>query len=200
MALTLLLGGARSGKSALAARLAGRWDGPVTVVVTGEARDAEMAERIRRHRAARPGHWRTVEEPLELAAALAAAPADAFVVLDCLTLWVSNLLEQGLDDRRVEALARSAAATAAARAAPTVAVSNEVGSGIVPADALSRRYRDLLGQVNAVWAEAADQALLLVAGRAVPLLDPLDLLGPDPGPAAAGAGRPPPPTTAHAGG
>jgi adenosylcobinamide kinase / adenosylcobinamide-phosphate guanylyltransferase len=177
MPLTLLLGGARSGKSALAARLAGRWDGPVTVVVTGQARDAEMAERIRRHRSGRPGHWRTVESPREVGAALAAAPADAFVVLDCLTLWVSNLLEQGLDDRRVEQLARSAAATAAARAAPTVAVSNEVGAGIVPADALSRRYRDLLGQVNAAWAAEADQALLLVAGRAVPLLDPLAVLG-----------------------
>jgi adenosylcobinamide kinase / adenosylcobinamide-phosphate guanylyltransferase len=180
MPLTLLLGGARSGKSALAVRLAGRWDGPVTVVVTGEARDAEMADRIRRHRAGRPGHWCTVEAPREPEAALAAAPADAFVVLDCLTLWVANLLEQGLDDRRVEDLARSAAATAAARPAPTVAVSNEVGAGIVPADALSRRYRDLLGQVNAVWAAAADQALLLVAGRAVALADPLDLLGPAP--------------------
>ena len=180
MPLSLLLGGARSGKSALAARLAGRWDGPVTVVVTGEARDAEMAERIRRHRAGRPGHWGTVEAPREVEAALAGAPADAFVVLDCLTLWVSNLLEQGLDDRRVEELARSAAAAAAARAAPTVAVSNEVGAGIVPADALSRRYRDLLGQVNAVWADAADQALLLVAGRAVPLLDPLAALGLEP--------------------
>jgi adenosylcobinamide kinase / adenosylcobinamide-phosphate guanylyltransferase len=176
MPLTLLLGGARSGKSALAARLAGRWDGPVTVVVTGEARDAEMAERIRRHRAGRPGHWGTVEAPREFEAALAGAPADAFVVLDCLTLWVANLMEQGLDDGRVEAMARSAAATAAARAAPTVTVSNEVGAGIVPADALSRRYRDLLGQVNAVWADAADQALLLVAGRAVPLADPLELL------------------------
>jgi len=180
MALTLLLGGARSGKSALAARLAGRWDGPVTVVVTGEARDAEMAERIRRHRAGRPGHWRTVEAPREVEAALAGAPDDAFVVLDCLTLWVSNLMEQGLDDPKVEELARSAAAMAAARAAPTVAVSNEVGAGIVPGDALSRRYRDLLGQVNAVWAAAADQALLLVAGRAAPLLDPLAALGLEP--------------------
>ena len=99
------------------------------------------------------------------------------MVLDCLTLWVSNLMEQGLDDRRVGELARSAAAVAAARPAPTVAVSNEVGAGIVPADALSRRYRDLLGQVNAVWAAAADQALLLVAGRAVPLVDPLAVPG-----------------------
>jgi adenosylcobinamide kinase / adenosylcobinamide-phosphate guanylyltransferase len=173
MPLTLLLGGARSGKSALAARLAGRWAGPVTVVVTGQARDAEMAERIRRHRAARPGHWHTVEEPLELEAALARAPGDGFVILDCLTLWVSNLLEQGLADEEVERRARSAAAAAAARAAPTVTVSNEVGAGIVPAAALARRYRDLLGQVNTIWAGVADQTLLLVAGRAVPLLDPL---------------------------
>ena len=146
------------------------------MVVTGEARDAEMAERIRRHRAGRPGRWGTVEAPREVGAALAGASADAFVVLDCLTLWVANLLERGLDDRRVEELARSAAATAAARPAPTVAVSNEVGAGIVPADALSRRYRDLLGQVNAVWAAAADRALLLVAGRALSLTDPLELL------------------------
>jgi adenosylcobinamide kinase/adenosylcobinamide-phosphate guanylyltransferase len=177
MALTLLLGGARSGKSALAARLAGRWAGPVTVVATGQAGDAEMAERIRRHRAGRPGHWTTVEEPLELEAALAAAPAGAFVVLDCLTLWVANLMDQGLDDPQVEGRARSAAAAAAARAAPTVTVSNEVGAGIVPASALARRYRDLLGQVNAIWADAAAQTLLLVAGRAVPLGDPLAALG-----------------------
>ena len=176
MAMTLLLGGARSGKSALAERLAARWDGPVTVVVTAQARDAEMAERIRRHRARRPAGWRTIEEPLDLEAALAKAPAEAQVVLDCLTLWVSNLVEQGLTDEQVGQLARSAAAAAAARAAPTVVVSNEVGSGIVPADPLSRRYRDLLGQVNAVWAAAAGQALLLVAGRAVPLADPLEVL------------------------
>jgi adenosyl cobinamide kinase/adenosyl cobinamide phosphate guanylyltransferase len=177
MPLVLLLGGARSGKSALAVRMAGGWAGPVAVVATLEARDQEMAERIRRHRGERPGHWLTLEAPRELERALREAPADAFVIVDCLTLWVSNLLEQGLDDRRVEQLARSAAATAAARTAPTVAVSNEVGAGIVPADALSRRYRDLLGQVNAAWAAEADQALLLVAGRAVPLLDPLAVLG-----------------------
>ena len=177
MGLTLLLGGARSGKSALAARLAARHQGPVTVVVTGEARDAEMAERIRRHRAGRPAHWQTVESPRDLEPAIAGAPADGFVVLDCLTLWVSNLMERGLDDHRVETLARSAAAAAAARAAPTVAVSNEVGAGIVPADPLSRRYRDLLGQVNATWAAAADQTLLLVAGRALLLADPMALLG-----------------------
>ena len=177
MALTVLLGGARSGKSALAQRLAARWDGPVTVLVTGEAKDGEMAARIARHRAARPPGWATVEEPLELEAALAAVPAGACVVVDCLTLWVANLLEQGLPDGRLQERARAAAGLAAARAAPTVAVSNEVGAGIVPAEPLARRYRDLLGQVNAAWVAAADQALLLVAGRAVPLRDPLEALG-----------------------
>jgi adenosylcobinamide kinase/adenosylcobinamide-phosphate guanylyltransferase len=177
MALTLLLGGARSGKSALAERLAARWDGPVTVVATAQARDAEMAERIRRHRDRRPAGWRTIEEPFDLEAALALAPAGAQVVVDCLTLWVSNLMEQGLTGEQVGRQARSAAAAAAARVAPTVVVSNEVGAGIVPAEAVSRRYRDLLGQVNAAWAAAADHALLVVAGRAVPLLDPLAVLG-----------------------
>jgi len=183
MALTVLLGGARSGKSALAAQLAGSWAGPVTVVVTGQAGDAEMAERIERHRAERPRSWRTVEAPRELEPALTAAPDGGFVIVDCLTLWVSNLMGQGLAAGQVEQRARAAAAVAAARSGPTVAVSNEVGAGIVPAEAVARRYRDLLGQVNTIWAAAADQALLLVAGRAIPLLDPMTVLGTASGPA-----------------
>ena len=119
MPLTLLLGGARSGKSALAARLAGRWPGPVTVVATGQAGDAEMAERIRRHRAERPGHWATVEEPLALEAALAKVSAESFLVLDCLTLWVSNLHgQQGLDDGQVQERARSATRSASGSCPP----------------------------------------------------------------------------------
>jgi adenosyl cobinamide kinase/adenosyl cobinamide phosphate guanylyltransferase len=186
MPLTLLLGGARSGKSALAVRAAVVWDGPVEVVVTAEARDAEMAARIRRHRDGRPAGWRTVEAPRELEAALRAAAPAALVIVDCLTLWVSNLLELGLDDAEVERRARAAAVLAASRATPTLAVSNEVGSGIVPAQPLARRYRDLLGQVNAAWADAADQTLLLVAGRALPLQDPLTALGAATRPGAAG--------------
>jgi len=194
MGLTLLLGGARSGKSALAVRAAGAWTGPVEVVVTAEPRDAEMAARIRRHRARRPGHWRTVEAARELEAALRGADAAAFVVVDCLTLWVSNLLEQGADDAEVARRAAEAAALAARRTAPTLAVSNEVGSGIVPAAPLARRYRDLLGQVNATWADAAERSLLLVAGRALALQDPIAALATpaasppaarDPGPGAA---------------
>jgi adenosylcobinamide kinase / adenosylcobinamide-phosphate guanylyltransferase len=177
MALTLLLGGARSGKSDLTVRAAGAFTGPVEVVVTAEARDAEMAARIERHRATRPAGWRTVEAPRELEAALRDADPGALVVVDCLTLWVSNLMEVGLDDAAMARRAEEAAALAASKAAPTLVISNEVGSGIVPALALARRYRDLLGQVNATWAAAADQALLLVAGRALPLQDPMAALG-----------------------
>src|SRR5919108_3823427 len=98
MAFTFLLGGARSGKSQLAVRIASAWTGPVVFVATATAGDEEMAARIRRHRAARPAHWVTVEEPVAVRDALHEAPADAFLVVDCLSLWVSNLIEAGWDD------------------------------------------------------------------------------------------------------
>jgi adenosylcobinamide kinase / adenosylcobinamide-phosphate guanylyltransferase len=167
--LVLLLGGARSGKSALAVERCRRWDGPVTLIATGEAGDEEMAERIARHRAERPASWRALEEPLDLAGALARVEDGAAVVVDCLSLWVANLLGRGVADADVEELARGAAAQASARAALTVAVSNEVGLGVVPDTPLGRRYRDVLGRVNATWAAAADEALLVVAGRTLRL-------------------------------
>jgi adenosylcobinamide kinase/adenosylcobinamide-phosphate guanylyltransferase len=171
MALTVLLGGARSGKSELASRLASATEAPVVVVVTAEARDAEMAERIRRHRDARPVVWSTVEAPIELAATVAGLESDAFVVLDCLSLWVSNAMEAGLGDDRIVDEAREIATTLADRDAPAVVVSNEVGLGIVPLNALARRYRDTLGRVNATFVGEADHAYLLVAGRALALED-----------------------------
>ena len=170
MSLTVLLGGTRSGKSRLAASIASSSGAEVVVIATAEARDDEMAERIRRHRADRPSSWATVEEPLELERALAGTADDACVVLDCLTLWVSNLLEAGRSDDEVEGLARAAARASAGRAGPTVVISNEVGSGIVPINELARRYGDLLGRVNAIWVEASDRAALVVAGRALPLV------------------------------
>ena len=161
MGLTLLLGGARSGKSRLAVRLASACGRPVVFVATGEAGDDEMGARIARHRAERPLEWRTVEEPVELHAAIDSAPADACVVVDCLSLWVANLLEHGREpDLRVPR-----------RSGPTIAVSNEVGLGIVPANPLARTYRDVLGRVNAAWAEAAEEAYLVVAGKALRLVD-----------------------------
>ena len=169
MSLLLLIGGARSGKSRLAADIASEWSGPVAVIATGEARDDEMAERIRMHRAKRPQAWATIEEPVDLEAALRSAPGEALIVVDCLTLWVSNLIEKGLGDDDIEAGASSAAAFAATRGGDTVVVTNEVGSGIVPTNALARRYRDLLGNVNSIWAEHSDRSALVVAGQILPL-------------------------------
>jgi adenosylcobinamide kinase / adenosylcobinamide-phosphate guanylyltransferase len=168
--LVVLLGGARSGKSALALRLARASRLPVVFLATSEGRDDEMSARIARHRAERPAAWTTIEEPLDLAAALAGVAPDACLVVDCLSLWVANLLERGVE--AVEEQAQEAAALAAARAGPSVAVSNEVGLGIVPRNALARRYRDVLGRVNAIWAEAASEAYLVVAGRVLPLERP----------------------------
>jgi adenosylcobinamide kinase/adenosylcobinamide-phosphate guanylyltransferase len=172
MAVRLLLGGARSGKSALAVRLAKAWHGPVVFVVTAEARDAEMADRIERHRHDRKAEWKTVEEPIELVAVVGGVRDEAFVVVDCLTLWVANLLEAGWTEDAVEQAAREAASVLAARTAPTVVVSNEVGLGLVPETALGRAYRDVLGRVNAAFAEAAETAQLVVAGRVLDLGTP----------------------------
>jgi adenosyl cobinamide kinase/adenosyl cobinamide phosphate guanylyltransferase len=176
MPLTLLLGGVRSGKSRLAADLARAWEKPVVVIATAEPRDEEMAGRIRRHQAQRPPDWQTVEEPVELSDALARAPHDACVVVDCLTLWVSNLMELGLSDEGIRERAEQAASRAAARPQPSVVVSNEVGSGIVPGGPLARRFTDVLGVVNAAWADRADRVFLVVAGRLVRTADPPDLL------------------------
>ena len=165
MSLVFLLGGARSGKSALAVELARAEGGPVTLIATAEARDAEMAERIALHRAERPVEWTTVEETLGLDAAIRAVPEQDVLVVDCLSLWVANMLERA----NVEELARTAAESARRRATLTVAVSNEVGLGVVPPTELGRRYRDVLGRVNAIWADAAERVSFVIAGRALPL-------------------------------
>jgi adenosylcobinamide kinase / adenosylcobinamide-phosphate guanylyltransferase len=128
-----------------------------------------MADRIERHRRDRPAGWTTVEAPVELVTALKNAPADAILVVDCLTLWVANLMEAEWSEERIEQAAREAAAALSGRTAPGVVVSNEVGLGVVPATELGRSYRDVLGRVNAVFAQAADSAQLIVAGRALDL-------------------------------
>jgi adenosylcobinamide kinase/adenosylcobinamide-phosphate guanylyltransferase len=169
MGLTFLVGGARSGKSSLAVRLAAESGRAVVFVATSEARDDEMEARIERHRGERPPEWSTVEAPLDLAGALAAAPQEACVVLDCLTFWTSNALEAGWSDEAVAEAAAQVAGLAAARTAATVVVSNEVGLGVVPDTPLGRRYRDVHGRVNAIFAGAAERACLVVAGRALEL-------------------------------
>lgn len=163
--MILLLGGARSGKSASAVRLAFQSALPVTFIATGEAGDDEMAERIARHRAQRPEAWATIEAPRELRAAVESVGADRFLIVDCLTLWVSNLLGVGRTAEQIVEEGRQVARSLSGRSA--VAVSNEVGLGIVPTNELARRYRDVLGAVNAVFAAEASRSLLMVAGRAL---------------------------------
>jgi adenosyl cobinamide kinase/adenosyl cobinamide phosphate guanylyltransferase len=163
----LLLGGARSGKSSTAVRLAAASGRPVTFIATAWAGDGEMAARIERHRAERPATWSTVEAPLELREAVGEAADDHLLVVDCLTIWVSNLLGAGRTASAVRADAQAVAALLRGRQA--VVVSNEVGLGIVPANELAREFRDLLGEVNALFVHAAARSLLMVAGRALEL-------------------------------
>jgi len=164
--VTLVLGGVRSGKSRYAQKLAERGN-RVAFIATAERRDdPEMTAKIERHRADRPTHWTTIEEPLRLAEAIQQAARDhEIVVIDCLTLFASNLLEACNGDRSkqelyIEQLSR------ALREAPclVILVSNEVGSGVVPAYELGRQFRDLVGEINQRVASVADTVLFMVAG------------------------------------
>lgn len=174
--VTLLLGGARSGKSSLAVALGRAWTGAVVVVATARVGDdADLAERVARHRAERPAEWRTVETT-DVVGAVAGAPDHALVIVDCVTLWVADAFDEPGREAAVVDAALELAGIAAARPGPTVLVSNEVGLGVHPPTELGRRYRDALGRVNVVLAQQADRSLLLVAGRALPLHDPWALL------------------------
>ena len=176
--LILILGGARSGKSSLAQRLALDLGGErVLYLATAEALDDEMRARISAHRQERPAGWRTVEEPIHVTNALRDHVRDAKVVLlDCVTLWVTNLmLTLGVepDDDEAEALVldalRELLLVLGECDATLLAVSNEVGLGVVPAYPLGRLYRDLLGRVNQILASEADQVLFMIAGIGVDL-------------------------------
>jgi adenosylcobinamide kinase/adenosylcobinamide-phosphate guanylyltransferase len=158
----LVLGGARSGKSRHAQARAEALDGELVFVATGQAYDEEMADRIARHQADRGPRWRTVEAPIELARAIEALACPGTVLMvDCLTLWASNLI---FADRDPETeTARLVAAICAARG-PVILVSNEVGLGIVPDNALARRFRDVAGRINQVVAACADEVVFIAAG------------------------------------
>jgi adenosylcobinamide kinase / adenosylcobinamide-phosphate guanylyltransferase len=159
--LTLVLGGARSGKSRYAERLIAACRPPWVYVATAEAGDAEMARRIADHRARRGGNWHTVEAPHDLPDALSGIAIDAPVLVDCLTLWLSNRM---LADSAMDAEVARLEAALGGRVEPTVLVSNEVGFGIVPDNALARRFRDLQGSLNQRLAACADRVILMVAG------------------------------------
>jgi adenosylcobinamide kinase/adenosylcobinamide-phosphate guanylyltransferase len=157
-----VLGGARSGKSRLAQHCAESLAGRHIFVATAEAYDDEMRDRIARHRADRDARWSTVEAPHDLAAMLAAHDADdAVILVDCLTLWVSNLLLAGADIGAATDALCNAMASVRGR---LILVANEVGYGIVPDNALARRFRDDAGRVNQAVAAIADEVVLVAAG------------------------------------
>lgn len=166
--LTLVLGGARSGKSRYAERLVTGLPAPWLYVATAEALDDEMAERIAHHRARRDEGWTTVDAPRDLASALRSAPASA-ILIDCLTLWLTNVMLGGGDVAREQEALLDALAQADV---PVVAVSNEVGLGIVPENALARAFRDAQGRLNAAVAERADRVVFMAAGLALTLKGP----------------------------
>ncbi len=159
MAITLVLGGARSGKSMFALRAAEMRQGALVYIATAEPLDAEMAERIARHRTQRGERWRTVEAPIDLPGALHGVGRSETAVVDCLTLWLSNLMHAEHDiDRETERLVEATAGVEA------ILVSNEVGLGIVPDNALARRFRDAAGRMNQAIAAAAANVVFVAAG------------------------------------
>jgi len=183
--ILFVTGGARSGKSSFAERLATQSGQHVVYMATMEAGDEELHDRIARHRAQRPAKWETIEEPHALAEAVRAAAPDACLLVDCLSLWVTNrLLATASESPTVaEASAVEAAldteidallVAAQLRVGMTILVTNEVGSGLVPPYPLGRVYRDLLGRVNQRASRAASRAWLLVSGRALELPPPGD--------------------------
>jgi len=159
-------GGARSGKTRFALERAASWPGSLLYIATAEARDDEMRRRIALHQAERGPRWSTAEAPLALADAIRGAEGYGAALVDCLTLWTSNLMERhGEDDEAILAAGRELVAALAKAPAPVVLVSNEVGWGIVPENRLARRFRDVAGTLNRMVSAAADEAYLVVSGR-----------------------------------
>jgi adenosylcobinamide kinase/adenosylcobinamide-phosphate guanylyltransferase len=160
-----ITGGARSGKSCLAEKLAEDLGEPLCYIATGEARDGEMAERIATHRQRRGDSWLTVEEPLRLRHAIEAANGrHRAILVDCITLWITNLLFHYDAVEPVLVEVRALAELLPDLNTPLILVSNEVGMGIVPENALARSFRDLAGQANRILAEAADEVYVTISG------------------------------------
>ncbi len=159
----LIIGGVKSGKTRFAESLAQASEKKVTVIATAQALDDEMAARIRQHKTARPKNWTVVEEPIALAAAIASQDANRFILIDCLTLWLTNLLM--LEDEQRLAQERDAFLSALSSSSCQLAlVSNETNMGVMPTGELSRRYCDEAGLFNQRVAELCDQVTLMVAG------------------------------------
>lgn len=167
--IVLILGGARSGKSSFALKDAGGKEGKKAFIATAEAKDNEMAERIKTHRKERGKKWETIEEPIMVSDIILSLPDDFKVmVIDCLTLWLSNIIERGLPiEQEIKGL-ESALKERSVKTDNIYLISNEVGLGIVPDNVLARIYRDASGRLNQKMAEIATEVYLMVAG--IPLL------------------------------
>ena len=176
--LVFVTGGARSGKSTAAVEAARHAGRAVVFVATATAGDDEMAHRISHHQAERPPDWGTVEAPTELARAISTCDPDACLIVDCVSLWVSNLLmlDEGLSTPSLDRHLDAVVAACTGRRGPTIVVSNEVGSGLVPDNPLGRTYRDLLGRANQRIAAAADAAYVTISGRLLALDAPSEAL------------------------
>ncbi|MBI5344215.1 MAG: bifunctional adenosylcobinamide kinase/adenosylcobinamide-phosphate guanylyltransferase [Deltaproteobacteria bacterium] len=158
-----VVGGARSGKSAFALKLSDEVSGKKVYLATGVPIDAEMEERIKRHREERPLLWETVEERRDIRGGITAA-AGGVALIDCLTIWIANLMEDGLNDAGIVKEAEGLVSACRVSASSVVVVSNEVGCGIVPDNALARRFRDISGIVNQMFAEAAPEVWFVASG------------------------------------
>ncbi|OIP51480.1 MAG: bifunctional adenosylcobinamide kinase/adenosylcobinamide-phosphate guanylyltransferase [Deltaproteobacteria bacterium CG_4_10_14_3_um_filter_60_8] len=168
--IILITGGSRSGKSRHAQALCETMPGQLIFLATATALDEEMARRITRHQAdRRQGDWHTVEEPLNLQAVIRGVDPGATILLDCLTLWVGNLLhlQPDMDEDDIDRCAGELLATARNHQGTMVFVTNEVGMGIVPDNEMARRYRDLVGRCNQAIAAAADQVILVTCGMPI---------------------------------
>ena len=167
MSLTFILGGARSGKTSHAlARARELSQGPLIMIATAQALDAEMAQRIARHQAERDEAWTTIEAPLDLAEVVRGLAADDVAVIDCLTLWLTN---QMLAEAQIAPAVADLVDALAQSPAALIVISNEVGQGIVPDNALARRFRDEAGWMHQKVAAAADRVEAVMAGLPLPL-------------------------------
>jgi len=163
--IVFILGGARSGKSSYAIKLAKGHDKKVAFVATCLALDEEMKTRIGLHKKTRPGHWKTFEEPIDLVPLLKEiTPGFDIVIIDCITLLISNLLSKNLEDNKIEERVGKLLEDLGSAKYKTLIVSNEVGLGIVPDNELGRRFRDLAGKINQMIAHKASEVFFMVSG------------------------------------
>lgn len=168
---TVLLGGARSGKSDLAVKLGEAWPNEVIIAATAEAGDDDMAQRISRHQAERPADWGVIEAPLLSAQEVVSVNPAALLIVDCITLLVSNLLHADKTEAQIDEHASILSHALVSRPSPTIVVTNEVGLGVHPTSELGRQYRDVLGRYNKRLADRAETTLFVAAGRVTPMVD-----------------------------